>query len=133
MDFVPVDVALGASGSLVLLVNGSLGVVTKGALSMTAVAGAATITGWVASGAVCARSCVAERARTAAIAVVAGRIFGVLWVIQRVNERLTTMGPVPDNKRRLADSNRKPPDRRLNSSPLNILCPSSYINSATSR
>jgi hypothetical protein len=80
VDFVAVDLALGASGSLVLVVNGSLGVVTTGALSITVVTGA-TVTGCTASGAVWARSWVEERARTAAIAVVAGRIFEVLWVI----------------------------------------------------
>jgi hypothetical protein len=74
------------------VVNGSLGVVTVGALSITAVAGA-TITGCIAPVDVCARSCVAERARTAAIAVVAGRIFGVLWVITRGQRRSDHNGP----------------------------------------
>jgi hypothetical protein len=89
---VSVIVGAGASGSLAVVESGSLKIVTVGALSGTAVAGAA-VAGWVASGAVWARSWVEDSARTAAIAVVARRSWGVLWVIIKVNEYETTMTP----------------------------------------
>ena len=73
-----------AIGSLALA-DGSLGVADAGVMSGTARTGA-TVTGCVASGVTWARSWVEERARTAAIAVMATRIFGVLWVILRGNE-----------------------------------------------
>ena len=72
--------ALGAIGSLAMVAGGSLAVGTRGALSVT---GIAWVTGWVAPGATWAKSWVEERARTAAIAVTAGRIFAFLWVILR--------------------------------------------------
>jgi hypothetical protein len=93
-----VSLTLVADGSLGVVAAGSLGVVAAGALSGTAVAGA-SVTGCVVSGAAWARSWVEEKARTAAIAVMAGRILGVLWVILKANEWLTTMGStfdVPD-------------------------------------
>lgn len=102
---VAVGSAIGASGSLTLVAAGSVGVVAAGVVSGTtltvvasglvtgtAVAGAA-VTGCVAAGAVWARSWVEESARTAAIAVMAGAIFGFLWLMIRVNERLATTDP----------------------------------------
>ena len=71
-----------AIGSLALVADGSVGVADPGVMSGTARTGA-TVTGCVAPGVTWARSWVEERARTAAIAVMATRIFGVLWVILR--------------------------------------------------
>src|SRR5258705_519811 len=80
LDFGVVVVGSGAIGALTLLVDGSVGIVTAGALSGTAVDGA-TATGGVAVGAAWARSWAEDNARTTAIAVVARRIPGVLWVM----------------------------------------------------
>ena len=74
--------ALGASGSLTVAADGSLAVGAAGALSGTGVAGA-WVTGCVASGAAWAIKAVEERARTAAIADIAGRILAFLWVMLR--------------------------------------------------
>jgi hypothetical protein len=82
--------AVGAIGSLAMVAGGSLAVGATGALSVTGIAGAwvtgiggAWVTGCAASGATWAIKAVEERARTAAIAVIAGRIFAFLWVILR--------------------------------------------------
>ena len=74
--------ALGASGSLAVAADGSLAVGAAGALSGIGVAGA-WVTGGVASGAAWAIKAVEERARTAAIADIAGRILAFLWVMLR--------------------------------------------------
>jgi hypothetical protein len=80
LDFLLVIVGSAASGSLAVVADGSLGVAAGGALSGTGIAGAA-VTGCVTSGAAWASKGVEERARTAAIAVIAGRNLGVLCVM----------------------------------------------------
>ena len=81
VDLVAVDAgsALDASGSATAAADGSLAIGVAGALSAVG-AGGVTDTG-ATSGATWASKAVEERARTAAIAVIAGRIFVFLWVI----------------------------------------------------
>jgi hypothetical protein len=113
VDLVVVIVGLGASGSLTLVAEGSLGVaVAAGALSGTAVAGA-SVTGGVASGAVWARSWVEDRARTAAIAAIAGRFLGVLWVITRGQRRSDHYGPEHSTYRTFAGADKEPAESIL--------------------
>src|SRR6185369_11153428 len=80
---------LDANGSLTTA-DGSLTIGVAEALPVAGAAGAwvtgaagARLTGWAGSGATWASKAVEERARTAAIAVIAGRIFAFLWVILR--------------------------------------------------
>jgi hypothetical protein len=73
---------LGASGALTVVAGGSLAVGAAGTLCGTGVTGA-SVTGCVTSGAAWAIKAVEERARTAAIADIAGRILALLWVMSR--------------------------------------------------
>jgi hypothetical protein len=81
LDFTVVAVGSGASGSLTVAAGGSLVVAAAGALSVTGIAGA-RVAGCATSGATWAIKAVEEKARTAAIAVIAGRVFAFLCVIQ---------------------------------------------------
>jgi hypothetical protein len=85
VDLLALVVAAGSTldsiGSLAMAA-GSLTIGVAGALSTIGVVGA-TGTGGATSGAAWASKAVEETARTAAIAVIAGRIFAFLWVILR--------------------------------------------------
>ena len=94
VDFVVVTVGSGASGSLGL----SGRTVRSGPSRRAGAVGSGGDRGGrpaaLASGAVWARSWAEDKARTAAIAVVARRIiFGFLWVMIKGNERPTIMDP----------------------------------------